>query len=139
MFPASSLGPVFTPAGYDAVLYTLGATRDEVYRLACTYPGVVWLHDLALADGELMGRARGVILASPTALSIVQSMAGRWSETTPMWIVPFAVSESSDMRRERMQAPSFDQVAQAVLRIAQVDLDTSRPSDETALVTHPDA
>ena len=55
------------------------------------------------------------------------------------WVVPFAVSESSDARRERMQAPSFDQVAQAVLRIAQVDLDTSRPSDETALVTHPEA
>src|SRR5262249_33461932 len=70
MFPASSLGPVFTPAGSDAVLYAVGPDRDEVHRLACTYPGIVWLHDLALARGELMRRARGVIVPSTAAQAV---------------------------------------------------------------------
>jgi glycosyltransferase involved in cell wall biosynthesis len=142
MFPASSLGPVFTPAGYDAVLYTVGTERDEVHRLACTYPGIVWLYDLSLADAELTRRARGLIVPSTASRSLVEAGLGRVSETMPTWIVPFAVSTPSDASRvvrDDTHAPSFDEVAQQILRIAQVDLERSRPSDATAFVSHPAA
>src|SRR5262249_25233865 len=139
MFPASSLGPVFTPAGYDAVLYAVGPDRDEVHRLACPYPGTVWLHDLALARGELMRRARGVIVPSPAAQAVAETELRRVSRKVPTWVVPFAVSAPADLPGRDIEPPSFDQVTRDVLRIALTDLEESRPSEASAFVTHPAA
>jgi glycosyltransferase involved in cell wall biosynthesis len=141
MFPASALGPTFTPAAYDAVVYTVGATPDETYRLARTYPGVVWLHDLALADEALTSRARGLIVSSAGALSVLREEIGLPLESTPAWVVPLAVSDPppAGCRRDgEGPMPTFDEVARRVLEIADLDLE-ARPSEASALVTLPAA
>ena len=140
VFPASSLGPTFTPAAYDIVLYTIGTARDEVFRLARTYPGVVWLHDLALADRELLGCARGIIVSSPDALDVVRAGLDLRVDARPTWVVPLAVSDSANAQRDdrgKGYPPSFDDVAREVLAIADFDLEPARPSEASALVTRP--
>jgi glycosyltransferase involved in cell wall biosynthesis len=140
MFPASSLGVTFSPASYDAVFYALDGTPDEVYRLARTYPGVVWLHDLALADRELTRRAQGFIVSSPDALATLHEELGPHLYTTPAWVIPLAASDASDAwcgRDDGAHVPTFDEVTRRVLEIAELDLEPDRPSEASALVTLP--
>lgn len=140
MFPAASLGPTFTPAAYDAVIYTVGATADETYRLARTYPGVVWLHDLALADRDLLRRARGVIVNSRGALATVREELEPDAGSTSAWIMPLAASDSVEARRAGngdARLPTFDEVARRVLEIAELDLEPDRATEASALVTLP--
>ena len=141
MFPASSLGPTFTPAAYDAILYTVGATPDAGYRLARTYPGIVFLHDLALVDSELVRRARGIIVSSPSARRMIREDLELRSGSTPIWVVPLPASDSSraSVGRDNEQLVSFDEVARRVLEIADLDLEPSHPSEESALVSLPAA
>ncbi|HEX8769917.1 MAG TPA: glycosyltransferase family 1 protein [Acidimicrobiales bacterium] len=61
IFPSRAFGPHVSPYGYDAVFYTLapGREHDRTYEKALGYPGIVWFHDIALADLYLeFARAR---------------------------------------------------------------------------------
>jgi glycosyltransferase involved in cell wall biosynthesis len=51
-FPAEALGRSLNPAGYDAVIYTLGNSKHHIatYDLARRFPGVLWLHDVRLGS-----------------------------------------------------------------------------------------
>jgi glycosyltransferase involved in cell wall biosynthesis len=52
VFPSRALGAVLGASNYDTILYSLanGRHHDETYELALHYPGIVWLHDVHLAD-----------------------------------------------------------------------------------------
>jgi glycosyltransferase involved in cell wall biosynthesis len=132
MFPAAALGPTFTPAAYDLVLYTVGATPDAAHRLARTYPGVVWFHDLALAGRELVERARGVIVGSELACSLLEQEVGMELGDTPVWVLPSAVSgtfgnASPPGASERPW--SYEEVARHIIEIAALDLEQARPQE----------
>ncbi|MFN2607042.1 MAG: glycosyltransferase family 4 protein [Acidimicrobiales bacterium] len=61
IFPPAAFGTVLSPYGYDAIFYTLASGRDHdrTFELALCYPGIVWFHELALADLHLeFARAR---------------------------------------------------------------------------------
>jgi hypothetical protein len=121
-------------------VYTIGTEPDEILRLARTYPGVVWLHDLAMADRELLARARGVIVSSPDALDGLRADSDLRVDHLPAWVVPLAISDSADARCENRAGgfpPSFDDIARQVLAIVDLDLEPARPSEASALVTPP--
>jgi glycosyltransferase involved in cell wall biosynthesis len=127
MFPIDAFGHAFSPGGYDLVLYTIGARRDTAYRLLTrTYPGVVWLHDLALADRELLARALGVIVDSHAARVRLED-AGL--DAKPTWELPTALSDDAPpVRHPHNERPwKFDEVARRVIEIAGVDLEPARP------------
>jgi glycosyltransferase involved in cell wall biosynthesis len=140
-FPVAAFGPTLPPASYDAVLYTVGTEPDDAYRLALTYPGVVWLHDLALADRTLIARARGVILDSEDARALLEQERHP-DGTTPMWVVPPAASDAVASRPphddEGLPA-SFDEVALRVVEIAGLDLEPARPVEAPPPVSAPAA
>ncbi|MDP1805401.1 MAG: glycosyltransferase, partial [Acidimicrobiales bacterium] len=50
-FHAGTFGSVLSPAGYDAVIYSIGngAQHRVSYELAIRHPGLVWFHDVSLA------------------------------------------------------------------------------------------
>ena len=50
-FHAGSFGSVLSPAGYDAVIYSIGNAPQHMltYELAIRHPGIVWFHDVSLA------------------------------------------------------------------------------------------
>ena len=50
-FHAGTFGSVLSPAGYDAVIYSIGNSRQHLvsYELAIRHPGIVWFHDVSLA------------------------------------------------------------------------------------------
>ena len=122
MFPAAALGSRLTPAAYDLVLYVLGSAPDDAYRLAHEYPGVLWLHDLTLADRALLASARGVIVDSSRARDLLVDELGPAPADTPIWVVPPAVSDGA-----YDAVPSFDEVARRILDIARLDLEPARP------------
>jgi glycosyltransferase involved in cell wall biosynthesis len=128
-FPVAALGPTLPPASYDAVLYTVGTEPDETYRLALTYPGVVWLHDLTLADNELIAQARGVILDSEDARALLEQKIDPDDSTTPTWVIPSAASDAVANRptRDDERPVAFDEVALRVIEIAGLDLEPARP------------
>jgi glycosyltransferase involved in cell wall biosynthesis len=128
MFPAAALGSRLTPAAYDLVLYSVGGEQDEAYRLAQTYPGVIWLHDLGLAERGLVGRARGVIVESELARDLLERELGPACDDTPMWVVPLAVSDDTT---------SFDAIAQRLLDLAGLNLEPSRPEQAPPPVSQP--
>jgi glycosyltransferase involved in cell wall biosynthesis len=138
-FPAAALGPTLPPACYDAVLYTVGTEPDDAYRLALTYPGVVWLHDLALADRELIAKARGVILESEDARALLDQEIDP-DGTTPMWVIPFAASDAVTIRPTRNdeeRQATFDEVALRVVEIAGIDVEPARPVEAPPPVSAP--
>lgn len=131
-FPVAALGPTLPPASYDVVLYTVGAELDGAYRLALTYPGVVWLHDLALADRELVAKARGVILDSEGARSLLEQEIDPDDCTPPIWVIPSAASDavaSRPTRDDEERPASFDEVALRVVEIAGLDLEPARAAE----------
>ena len=135
MFPADAFGHALSPGAYDLVLYTIGPTRDTAYRLLTrTYPGVVWLHDLTLADRELLGRALGVIVDSSAARVRLED-AGLGDK--PTWELPTALSDDAPrVRRPSGERPwSFDEVARRIVEIASVDLEPARPEQAPAPVS----
>lgn len=61
VFAPNTLGRVLSAHSYDAIFYTLASGRehDRTYELALSYPGIVWLHEVNLADLYLeFARAR---------------------------------------------------------------------------------
>lgn len=52
IFPAGAFGRILSATSYDAIFYTLGTGRehDQTFELALRYPGIVWLHEVNLAD-----------------------------------------------------------------------------------------
>ena len=129
MFPADAFGHALSPAAYHLVLYTIGPGRDTTHRLLTrTYPGVVWLHDLALADRKLLARALGVIVDSGDARVRLET-AGL--DTTPIWELPAALSDGARLGRHPRGEPtaSFDEIARRVVEIAKLDLEPTRPDE----------
>jgi len=140
MFPAPALGSRLTPAAYDLLLYVVGSTPDDAYRLAREYPGVLWLNDLVLADRTLVAPARGVIIDSRRARDLLDEELGPVPDDTPMWIVPPAVSDASGgvRRGGGGDGPSsFDEVARRILDIARLDLEPARPEQAPPTVSAP--
>lgn len=131
MFPVAALGPTLPPAAYDAILYTIGREPDDAYRLAKTYPGLLWLHDLALADGDLIARARGVIVDSEPARDVLEQELGP-DDARPTWVVPPAASDAfarTQSHGTHVRPSTFDEVARCVVEIAAHDLEPSRPDE----------
>jgi glycosyltransferase involved in cell wall biosynthesis len=66
-FPVDGLGRIFSPAGYDSVVYAIGNSRLHIktFERALRYPGVVWLHDACLA-GLYLTRAGLYLPGVPT-------------------------------------------------------------------------
>jgi glycosyltransferase involved in cell wall biosynthesis len=141
-FPVAALGPTLPPASYDAVLYTVGTEPDDAYRLALTYPGVVCLHDLALADHTLIATARGLILDSEDARALLEQELDP-DGTTPMWVVPLAASDAVASRPthddDEERPASFEEVALRVVEIAGLDLEPARPVEAPPPVSAPAA
>ena len=52
IFPAASFGRFLSPYSYDAVFYALAddTRHSSTYELALCYPGILWLHDLHIAE-----------------------------------------------------------------------------------------
>jgi len=137
MFPAETFGHALSPGAYDLVLYTIGPERDTAYTLLeRTYPGVVWLHDLALADRAVMARAHGVIVDSDAARTRLEE-AGLGDK--PIWVLPTALSDEAPRPRhpDGERPWSFDEVAQAVVEIAGLDLEPARPEQASAPLSAP--
>jgi hypothetical protein len=134
MFPADALGPALAPASYDLVLYAVGPKRDAAYRLARTYPGVLWLHDLGLADRELVADAHGVIVGSEPARALLEQDLGPEFGDTPTWVIRTAVSDASagEGGRGTDRPWSFEEVARHVVDIAALDLEPARPQPASA-------
>ena len=109
VFPAAAFGPTLSPAAYDLVLYTVGPDRDITYRLARTYPGVVWLRDLAFVSRELLGSALGVVVDPPAARVLLESDVDFGA--IPTWEMPAALEDA----------------ARQVVAIAGRDLEPARP------------
>jgi len=127
MSPAGAFGHALSPAAYDLVLYTIGRDPDTAHRLLTrTYPGVVWLHDLALADRELLARALGVIVDSHDARVRLEA-AGL--DTTRIWELPAAISDGARLVPPPLGEPpsSFEEIARRVIEIAKLDLESPRP------------
>jgi glycosyltransferase involved in cell wall biosynthesis len=127
MFPAAAFGHALSPSAYHLVLYTIGRDRDTAYRLLTrTYPGVVWLHDLALADRELLARALGVVVDSHDARMCLEAVG---LDSKPIWELPRAVSDGA--RRDPHPCDellsSFDEIASRVIDIAKLDIEPARP------------
>jgi glycosyltransferase involved in cell wall biosynthesis len=66
-FAVDGFGRVFSPAGYDNVIYAIGNSRLHIktFERALRYPGVVWLHDACLA-GLYLTRAGLYLPGVPT-------------------------------------------------------------------------
>lgn len=52
IFPGSAFGRFLSPYSYDAVFYTLAndPRHSGTYELFLNYPGIVWLHDVHIAN-----------------------------------------------------------------------------------------
>jgi glycosyltransferase involved in cell wall biosynthesis len=137
IFPAETLGHGLSPGAYDLVLYTIGPNRDTAHRLfERTYPGVVWLQDLALADRALVDRAHGIIIDSD-ATRVRLEDAGL--DDKPIWVLPTALSgEAQRVSHAEGERPwSFDEIARRVIEIARLDLEPFRPEQATGAISAP--
>jgi glycosyltransferase involved in cell wall biosynthesis len=142
MFPGAALGPTLTPAAYDAVLYSIGPEPDDAYRLCRGYPGIVWLHDLALASADLLTGARGVIVDSEDARSALLGVVGASRSGVPIWVIPPPISDADATRASNPLGDpptSFGDVAERVVEIAGLDLEPSRPLEAPPPVSAPAA
>jgi glycosyltransferase involved in cell wall biosynthesis len=137
MFPAETFGHALSPGAYDLVVYTIGPKRDTAYNLVeRTYPGVVWLHDLSLADGDLLERALGIIVDTRAARLRLE---GRELGDTPIWELPTALSdEAPPLRHPNGECRwSFDDVARRIVEIARLDLEPARPKQALEAISPP--
>ena len=137
VFPAEAFGHALSPAAYDLVLYTIGPTHDVAYRLLMrSYPGVAWLHDLALADRALLARALGLVVDSHGTRARLE---GAGLDSKPTWELPTVMSDQAPLvgRPPGVCQWSFDEIAQRVIEIARFDLQPVRPDQAPAPVNAP--
>lgn len=94
-YPVSALGPILSPAAYDAVVYVMGNSEHhhDTYEAALRHPGIVWFHDVRLGGlyftygQERIGDAQRFLagkLLSQYADRVPEEVVGAWTGEAQM-------------------------------------------------------